>query len=340
MRIRVAVLFTMLILIPAIAACKRNPYKIDISAVNENLEVARLERDLFEMDPAQIPASVPGLRAKFGSFLQLFSYVINAGNVNESLFGEYLVKFCTDKLNNEVYESVMKLYPDIEEIEEEMEKAFRHYRYYFPDAVIPAVFTCITGFNNSLIIGDSVIGIGLDRYLGSSSDYYKRLQIYRYISARMNSRNIVPDCMYGWAASEWDYESAGYEKNNVMTSMIHEGKLKYFQKCMMPDINDTILFGFTSGQMKFCRNNEMQMWHYLVEHDLLFSTDQFTVRKLTGEAPFTTYFTSESPGRAAVWTGFRIVESFMVRNRNVTLGELMHNSDIQGILERSRYNPQ
>ena len=74
-----------------------------------------------------------------------------------------------------------------------------------------------------------------------------------------------------------------------------------------------LIFGFTTDQMKFCRNNESQMWQYLIENNLLFSTDQFIIRKLTGEAPFTQYFSNESPGRAAVWLGFRIVESYMMR---------------------------
>jgi hypothetical protein len=125
-----------------------------------------------------------------------------------------------------------------------------------------------------------------------------------------------------------------------MTEIIHEGKLKYFEKCMLPELNDTVLFGFTEDQMKFCRNNERQMWQYLIEYDLLFSTDQFTIRKLTGEAPFTSYFTNESPGRAAVWLGFRIVESYMMKNREISLDALMDNTEIQGLIERAKYDPQ
>jgi len=340
MRIRITIIALALFSVSAILSCKRNPYEVDVSSIEADISINRLEKDLFEMDPLLIPDAVPELKEKYGGFLQLFSYVINAGNVNDTSFHGLLTQFCTDKLNNEVFESVMQLYPDVQGTGKDLEEAFRHYRYYFPEAAIPDVFTCITGFNNSIIIGDSVIGIGLDRYLGSESNYYKRLQIYRYLAIRMNPLNIVPDCIYAWGTSEWERGSLGYIKDDVITDMIHEGKLKYFQRCMMPRINDTILFGFTAGQMKFCRNNEMQMWNYLVEHDLLFSTDQFTVRKLTGEAPFTTFFTNKSPGRAAVWLGFRIVESYMRNNRGTSLAELMKNTDVQGILESARYKPE
>jgi hypothetical protein len=340
MRIRIVGIFLALCLIPVMPSCKRNPYRVNISAVSAGVEITRLEKDLFEPDPLAVPAAIPELRKKYGTFLQLFSYVINAGSVSDTSFSSSLVNFCTDKLNNEVYQSVMQLYPDVTAIESDLAKAFRHYKYYFPGKSIPSIHTCITGFNNSLIIGDSVIGIGLDRYLGKESGYYERLQIYRYLAIRMNPWNIVPDCMYAWGTSEWDLASMGYSKDDVMTEMIHEGKIRYFQRCMMPDINDTVLFGFTADQMRFCRNNEMQMWQYLVEHDLLFSSDQFTIRKLVGEAPFTTFFTNESPGRAAAWLGFRIVESYMMKNGNVSMEEMMGNTDVQGILTAARYDPQ
>jgi hypothetical protein len=59
-----------------------------------------------------------------------------------------------------------------------------------------------------------------------------------------------------------------------------------------------------------------------------------------GEAPFTSYFANESPGRAAGWLGFRIVESYMARNRDKSLGLLMNEVDIQEILEKAKYNPE
>lgn len=303
------------------------------------MEIKRLEKDLFSVDPYEIPAIVPSLKEKYDGFLQLFSYVINTGDINESSFGDFLVRFCTDKQNNEVFAVTMDLYPSLEGIEDGLRDAFRHYKYYFPDKVVPAVYSCITGFNNSIITGDSVLAISLDRYLGADCEYYPRLEIYKYIAARMTRENIVPDCIYGWGASDWDFTTIDYPSDNVLTEMIHYGKLKYFEKCMLPETNDELIFGFTPDQMKFCRNNENQMWQYLVEHDLLFSTDQFMIRKLTGEAPFTSYFTNESPGRAALWLGFRIVESYMMKNQQVKLEDLMTNSDVQLILEKAKYNP-
>jgi len=329
-----------LLLLSCMSSCKKNHYNVNTSSIKVKIEIKRLEKDLFTLAPEEVIPKIPELKKKYSGFLQLFSMVINTGDIKENSFGDFLLRFCSDKQNNDVYTLTMKRFPDVTQVEAGLQDAFRHYLYYFPQKNVPAVFTCITGFNNSIIAGDSVLGIGLDRYLGADCEYYPRLNIFKYISARMTPENIVPDCMFGWGASEWDFSSLKYPSDNVLAEIIHNGKLKYFEKCMLPETSDEIIFGFTSDQLKFCTHNENQMWQYLIENNLLFSKDQFTIRKLTGESPFTSYFTRESPGRAAIWIGFRIIESYMLRNPGVKIEEMIKNTDVQGILEKAKYNPQ
>jgi hypothetical protein len=340
MKIRFIVPALLLSVSVLMISCKRNHYKVNVSSIDVNIKIKRLEQDLFTLNPDQVIPKVPFLKEKYDGFLQLFSYVINTGNINESSFGDFLLRFCSDKQNNEVYALTIKKYPDVASIESGLTDAFRHYRYYFPKRQVPGVFTCITGFNNSIITGDSLLGISLDRYLGADCKFYPHLNIYKYIADRMTPDYIVADCMYGWGTTEWDFSAMKYPADNLLAEIIHDGKLKYFEKCMLPETPDEIIFGFTPDQNKFCRNNEGQMWLYLVEHNLLFTTDQFTIRKLTGEAPFTSYFTKESPGRAAIWLGFRIIESYMSKNPKITLGDMMNDTNVQGILEKAKYSPQ
>jgi hypothetical protein len=181
--------------------------------------------------------------------------------------------------------------------------------------------------------------ISLDRYLGANSKYYPSLGIYDYQSRRMTPAYTVSDCMYAWASTEWDYRDMGYGTRTLLNTMLHEAKLVYFTKRMIPGVADTVLFGFTDNQLSFCTEGEGLIWEYIVGNDLLFSTDSFMIRKFTGEAPFTSYFTEDSPGRAVVWTGFRIIERFMRNNPDVTMQELMEMSDCQAILTGAKYKP-
>jgi len=337
---RLPVLVLIVFILTISHGCRRNQFKVNTSDIKLDLEIKRLEVDLFSTNPTELPGKIPSLQEKYDGFLRYFGYVINIGEPADSSWGEGLLRFSTDKLNNEVFAKTMEVYPGLSDLEMDLREAFRHYRYYFPKKTVPGIFTCITGFNNSIIIADSILGIGLDRYLGSDSKYYPELGIYKYQSAKMNPVNIVPDCIFALAKVEWDYNEMGYNTDNVLASIIHEGKLLYFVRSMLPETDNKLIFGFTEGQMKFCLNNENQMWQYLIEHNLLFNSEQLTIKKLTGEAPYTIYFTNESPGRAAAWIGYRIIEAYMKSEKGITLENLMHNWDIQGILEKARYSPK
>jgi hypothetical protein len=340
MKIKVLNSIVILFVLLLVVSCRNGQYKVNTRGINPEIKIKRLEKDLFTLDPTSIRDKVPDLKKEYDGFLQLFSYVINTGDINDPGWPDYLSTFCTDKINNEVYSRTVEVFPDVNAIESGLKEAMKRYLYYFPDRDVPLFYTCITGFNNSIIVGDSVLGIGLDMYLGADCTYYPELGFYEYQSARMTPLHIVPNCMYAWASTEWNFQNMSYSADNTLSEMIHEGKLIYFVKCMLPEIEENLLFGFSADQLKFCFNNEGLMWQYLIEHDLLFSTDQFTIRKLTGEAPFTSYFTNQSPGKAGVWLGFRIVESYMAKNSDIKLEDLMNNTDFQKILEESKYSPK
>ena len=178
--------------------------------------------------------------------------------------------------------------------------------------------------------------MGLDNYLGRDTEFYRRLARPQYQINNMHPGKIPSDCMLGWGITEFEYNDS---VNNVLSNMIYHGRNAYFAKWMLPEEPDSLIMGFTAGQMQFCRNNEARMWEYLVEEKILFETDRMTIQKFTGSGPFTSDFTRESPARAAVWIGWRIVEDYMRYNSMLTLRELMNEQDYMKVLTRSRYNP-
>lgn len=323
-----------------LASCRRDPYRVNLSGVQLNLEVRDLGSDIFGTPPNEIAAKADSLLVKYGRALETYSTVIGLGDPSDERWKSAFVLFATDMRNLDLWDTVKKVWPDTERLGRELEGAFRHYMHYFPDRTVPQVIACISVFNNSIIVDDSLLMVSLDRYLGAGCAYYPSLGIYEYQARKMTPDYTASDCMYAWAATEWDYNNAGYGTKTLLNTMLHEAKLVYFTRRMMPSLADTVLFGFTGKQMEFCRSGEGMIWEYLVSKDLLFSTDGFLIRKFTGEAPFTSYFTEDSPGRAVVWTGFRIIERYMNNNPDVTMEELMAMTDCQTILAGSKYNPK
>jgi hypothetical protein len=301
------------------------------------IHIERLEKDLFSMNLDSIDQTVPKLKAKYGEFFDMFNYkVARLGSPKDVRYDYVMKKFLTDYFMSLDYNKVMSVFPNLDQLSTDLGKAFTNYKEYFPNKRIPRVFTCISGWNQSIVNSDTILGICLDKYLGRNCEYYDQLQLDKYMRYTMQKEYIVPDCMRLWGYATFSFKDSAA---NVLSNMLYEGKIWYYMKKILPDAPDSIVFGYTPDQLKWCNNNEKQMWTYLLEHKLLFTTDYMTVRKFIYPAPFTVYFTNESPGRAIVWLGYKIIEAYMKNNSDVTLAQLMAESDYQEILRKSNFKP-
>jgi gliding motility-associated lipoprotein GldB len=321
-----------------LSACtKKNKFDVPISESKVNIEIKRLDKDLFAIDLGNIAGSITALKENYGNFFVLYnSRVLNLGNINSPAYPDYLVSFVTDYTINSIYEKTMSVFPEINKIESEINKAFAYYHYYFPNHQIPAVYTFIGGFNQSMVVADSILAIGLDKYLGSDCDFYNRLETPKYIQINMHPAKIPTDALKAWALTEFVYNDS---VDNLVNNMVYHGKIQYFLDAMFPETPDTLKFGYTAEQLKWCTNNEKQMWNSLIDQKLLFSTDYMTINKFINPAPFTSGFPNESPGRAAIWLGHKIVQKYMDRHPKITLEQLMKDHQYQKILSESRYEP-
>ena len=320
-------------------ACHRNKFDVNVSDIDVTITFQRFEKDLFSIPLDSIESNIPRLRKQYGNFFPLFNHmIISIGSSSNPGYPDLLRSFITDYSIYQDYKEVMKKFPDLDTLERELTSAFKHYRYYFPDKNIPRIITYISGFNQSVVTDSALIGISLDKYLGKNEELYKRITpaVSQYMLDRMIKAKIPSDCMQALGNMEFGYNN---KVNNLVNNMIYNGKIMYFVKSMLPDEPDSLIWGFSARQMEFCHKAEKEMWTYLVESKLLFNNDKFTISKFINEGPFTKDFGSNSPARAAVWIGFRIVSAYMDRYNNLTLADLMHENDYQKILNQSRYDP-
>ncbi len=326
-----------LLLLFVIICCQRNTRDKKTAGNKIELSVERLETDIFSADPARSDSLADYLIQHYGSFFELYtSQITNIGSIHHPFFYQSFKAFITDYHNYQIYSRVREVFPDLNKLSQDINQAFSRYHYFFTERPIPGIITFISGFNYSVVSDSGVLGIGLDNYLGPDEPLYTQTGIYNYLRVNMHPLKIPSDCMRLWAETEFPDENS---MKNLLNAIIYEGKVMYFVKQMLPGEPDSLIWGFTAPQMKFCINNEKQMWTYLIEYKLLFTTDRFVINKFIREGPFTKDFSSESPARAAVWIGYRIVEKYMNKNKSLLLSDLMKENDYQMILSASGYNP-
>jgi hypothetical protein len=310
------------------------------SAVSNLVKVHRFEKELFTIDLYNFKQGASELKTKYPKFLSLFTNrIIETGDTSSENFYDNLKMFTTDQAVYNIYKRTENKYADFTPYSESLNKAFETYHKYFPNALIPEIYTYVSGFNQSIVTTEDFVGVSLEKYLGSSEPMYNELSpaLPLYERYRMNPENLVPDIVRAWIVTT--YENGESPNDNLLAEMIREGRSIYVLKKVMPDIADSILWGFDDKKMKFCKENEVQMWTYLVGEKLLFISDQFRINQFISEGPFTKDFSQDSPARAAVWIGYRIVEEYMKHNKNMSFEALLKENDFQQILSESRYNP-
>lgn len=319
------------------ASCRNTEHGNKTGNAEVKINIERFDRELFLMNQDTLPAAITSLYKKYDDFLDVFSYhVISIGSPASRDYQPFLSMFLNDRLNREVFGATQEIFPDLTELEKELSKAFSIYKEEFPEKEIPRVVAYVSRFNNPCFTVSNYIGVGLDRYLGVGSDYYKKLELPLYTRMNMFPEKIASDLLYSWGSATFPYNDS---IDNVLSRMIHEGKILYFTKYMLPKEPDSLIIGYTKSQMKWVNANEEQMWTSLVEKKLLFSRNSMDIRKLTGAAPFTYFFSNESPGRAGTYIGWKIFSEYARRNPKISLAEMMSEGDYEKILRLSKYNP-
>lgn len=318
--------------------CRRDSLDVDVRGIDSGVVIERFDRELFGMDQDTIDRAINALYGKYGDFYDIFNvHVINIGQASARLYPSYLAMFLNDPTNREVYDYAERVFSSLQEENRKLAGGFDHYLYHYPDSIPPRVVGYVSRFNQGLFTVGHFIGVGLDQYLGSDCIYYEQMGIPRYVSRNKVPARIPWDVMLAWATQIYPYNDS---LDNVLSRMIHQGMLFYFVEAMYPDASESEITGFTEDQVNWCGNNEKQMWTYLVEHKILFSSDQMDIRKLIDEAPYTSFYTTESPGKAAVWQGWQIVRAFARRHPGYSLDQVLSQRDYQEVLRLSRYNPK
>lgn len=325
------------IFLSILVSCNSGIKAPDVSHVEVNMDAQMFFIDLFEGGSDNIDEKVTMLNEKYGSYFEAYSQkVINIGSPYASDFPERLKAFLDYEANQDVYSKCQQEYSKVDDLMEEMKQAYRYYKYYFPNQIIPEVYFHISGFNQSIALDSAWISISVEKYLGEDCEFYEWLAIPQYLRKRMVREKVVPDVIKAMAMTSFP---AGMKNNDVVSSMVEKGKVLYFVHHMVPKIKKHLLFDLSQDELNWCNKYESDIWSSMVERKDLFNTDRMVIQKYTGDSPFTYYFGQDSPGRAAVFLGYQIVSAYMDNNPELTLGDLMLEQDGHKIFQASRYRP-
>ncbi len=321
-------------------SCKQNN-RPDVEDIKLNISIERFDRDVVAGRGQAALQTDQLLGRKYGYFYQDYvSRIVGNGAYSGPEILDILYKDDAFKDLNHDADSVFK---NMTGIEKELTTSFKYIKHYYPQIRVPRFIAFVSGFEVQTPIGDGYMGVGLDMFLGRDSRFYPAIvrSVPLYISRRFTPEYIVPRLAETFAREELFPERD--EDRTLLSKMIQNGKILYFMDQVLDEkVADSVKIGYTDKQLRWCQTYEGNIWGYFMDQELLFKTDYQKIQVYLSEGPFTPGLgeKNESAPKLGVWTGWQIVRKYMAEHPDVTLQELMADTDAEGILRASKYKPR
>jgi len=334
-------LFTILIFL--LTQCQSDKNTPDISDIQVDISIRRFEKELFALDTnlVDVPFNVQAenLRQKYPQFMEVFTKLIEDRSSMDTAFENHLERFVKFQGAQIVYDTALTKFSDLSFLEQDLEEAFKYFKFYFPNRPIPEVVSYVSFFSTgTFTYGDSLLGIGLDFFFGKTFPY--QYDIFPgYIQRTMDKPYLVSKAVEAVASNV----AGQVYGNRLIDYMVANGKMLYVKSLLLPNAPDSILLEWTSQHIAWMEdpNNERELWTQIAKRDLLYSTRRTEFDKLIVPSPMgATWMPKESPGKTGNWIGWQIVKAYMKNNPTVTIEQLIRIEDAQLILDKSQYRPK
>lgn len=315
---------------------KPNTHKIKIDFV-----VNRFEKDLFAMDTNHIVESLESLDKKYPQFYPVFVAQILQATAKPKDYASYapLIKeFISLPSMRGLYDTVQDIYGNFKPFEKELQSMLTYYKYYFPKEPTPQIYTCISEFvQGAFTYEKNILGLGLDLHLGANYRYYPALEIPSFVIKKLEPKYLVINAANVLATNILDDPTG---RGKLLDQMIYHGKIAYFKQMVLPDRKEEDILLYSKKDLKWCEDNEKEIWSFFLENDLLFNVRQNEYYKYVQDGPTTYGMPQGAPSRVGAWVGFQIVKQYMQYNADISIPQLFAEKNAQKMLEESRYKPK
>jgi len=330
----------------------------NVSHLKPEVKTIRFEQELFAIDTNNVVSQLQALEVKYPAFFDLyFTYIVPLKNQapaipasakEEKPIGEFYDQvgdFLKAPAIRKLKDTIDIVFGDFRQMEEQFYEGFQYYKHHFPERNIPNIYTLLSEYAfQKFVFEDSNkkdgLGIGLDFFLGSNYPYQElnpsNSAFSTYLTRSFNKDHLVKR---GFEAIIDDMADRP-KGNRLLDLMIHNGKQLYILDQLIPYTPDTIKLEYTPTQVKWIKENEYNIWAYLIDKELLYSTNMREIQKLVNPSPHSPGMPPEAPGRTANWVGWQIVKNYMKRNPNTSLSTLLALEDSQKILDKAKYKPR
>ncbi len=265
----------------------------------------------------------------------LIEEVLSVGSVQTPHIEQRLREYYLDSVMQMLLEDVHREYPSLDAEEKEIFTVFHQVKRYDSEFRIPFVYSQMSGLNQSIIVGDSLLGISLDKYLGRDYPLYHRYY-YDWQIRGMGRDRLVPDALFYYLSHE--YPLPVDSVHTLLDYIADYGKWHWII-ARLRGVDLMQEMGFDEERIEGYKRNEAVVWNWLNECGRLTSSEHIFIRRFLLRRGDTPSVGDRCPDRIGLWMGLQMVDHYMASHPDVTIGELIHDTDYRRMLRESGYNP-
>ena len=154
----------------------------------------------------------------------LIEDILHIGEVNDPQINKKFLTYFQDSTLQMIVSDAESQYANMDDINQQLNKAFFNLKGRLPDMPLPQVYAQIGALDQSIVIGNQSIGISLDKYLGEDYPLYKKFYSASQLKA-MSRSYIVPDCLSFYLLSL--YPMPDFEQRSQIDRDLHIGKIMW-----------------------------------------------------------------------------------------------------------------
>jgi hypothetical protein len=336
---------TLLLFVILFFACKSENKRTE----SDSSSFVRYEKLLFKLDTTDLKHQFEELQKKYPDFTDIFFknvVTLSGYEKKEAIFYQELNQFITDTNNLRVLKMVEEEFSDFSSIEKRFDEIVLILRKLYPDIKKPRFYTFVSMFSYQGFIftdnGEDGLAIGLDMFLGDKFPY-SAIGTNENVFANYMVRTYNKDHLYKKTVQLW-LEDRIFKDNGMQAidHIIENGKKLYLLKKIIPETPDSVLFEYSGKQMQWMEKNEQEMWSFFIKNNFFYTTDEYKIKRLTTPGPNSQALGMpvNSPGQTGNYLGYKIVQSYLTRNNEDGIVNLINNKGSQKILEASKYKPK
>ncbi|MFM7645572.1 MAG: hypothetical protein ACKO41_02550 [Sphingomonadales bacterium] len=325
-----------------ISGCSTTNTAPDVSHIQVKVSLSRFDSAFFALDTLYLTSGLDSLAISFSGFYpEYMQYILGvSGDPNDINTQQATRSFLRSYAS--ISDSLRLRFDDTRRLEKELETSFQYLQYYFP-GYKPGTITLFIGPFDAPGIATvrSGTAIGLQQFAGRDFFAYQTeaLQsIYpTYLSRRFAQPYVVPGVIKAISEDLFPPRSAELP---LVEQMVEKGKYWYLASLLLPYHPDSVITGYTTQQLNWCKDNEGLIWSHLLKSEDLNSLNPVTIQTYLGEAPFTQGLSQEySPGNLGAWVGWQIVKKFAEAHAELDPEKVMKTNPAI-ILEQAKYKPK